>query len=82
MYDYAPASEDILAQTRQIEAICARHGVSLRAAALQFPLFHPVITTIIPGARDAAEVAENVALMNEVIPQAFWDELRHEGVVA
>jgi len=82
MYDYAPASEDILARTRQIEAICARHGVSLRAAALQFPLFHPVITTIIPGARDAAEVAENVALMNEVIPQAFWDELRHEGVVA
>lgn len=82
MYDYAPATPEILARTRAIEAICGRHGVSLRAAALQFPLFHQAITTVIPGARDATEVAANVALMREVIPDAFWQELRQEGLLS
>lgn len=81
MYDYAPASPEILARTRAILAICARHGITLRAAALQFPLSHPGIATVIPGARDVAEVAENLALMQAPIPEAFWQELRHEGLI-
>lgn len=81
MYDYAPASPGILEKTAAIEAVCARHGVPLRAAALQFPLSHPGIATVIPGARDVAEVAENVALMAHAIPDALWQELRHEGLI-
>jgi D-threo-aldose 1-dehydrogenase len=81
MYDYAPASPDILQRTRAIAAICARHNVPLRAASLQFPLSHPSIATVIPGARDVAEVEENLALMTHAIPDSLWEELRHEGLI-
>ncbi len=81
MYDYAPASAAILAKVRCIEAVCARHAVPLRAAALQFPLSHPAITTVIPGARDAAEVAENLKLFTRPIPNALWEELCAEGLL-
>ena len=53
MYNYAPAGPDILERVRKIEAVCARHHVPLPAAALQFPLGHPIVASIIPG-RDFA----------------------------
>ncbi len=81
MYDYAPASPAILERTRAIEGICRRHGVPLRAAALQFPLSHPTVATVIPGARDAAEVEENLRLMSHPIPDALWLELRQAGLM-
>ncbi len=81
MYDYAPARPDILQRTRAIEAVCQRHHVPLRAAALQFPLSHPAIATVIPGARDVAEVQENFALMAHKIPDALWQELRTLGLL-
>jgi D-threo-aldose 1-dehydrogenase len=81
MYDYAPAGAEILQRTAAISAVCQRHHVSLRAAALQFPLSHPSIATVIPGARDAAEVEENLRLMTHAIPPPLWQELRHEGLI-
>jgi D-threo-aldose 1-dehydrogenase len=81
MYDYAPASSAILERTEAIEAICRRHDVPLRAAALQFPLSHPAVATVIPGARDAAEVEENLRLMSHPIPYALWLELRQAGLI-
>jgi D-threo-aldose 1-dehydrogenase len=81
MYDYAPASPEVLQRARAIDAVCARHNVPLRAAALQFPLSHPTITTVIPGARDVAEAEENLALMTQAIPDSLWEELRHEGLI-
>ncbi len=80
-YDYAPAKPDILDRTRRIEEVCRRHGVALKAAALQFPLHHPVIASIIPGVRNPAEVAENLALLRQPIPVDFWRELRAQGLV-
>ena len=80
-YDYAPASEEILQRTRVIERICAAHQVPLRAAALQYPLRHKAITTVIPGARDVAEVQENLALMAHAIPDALWQDLRDAGCI-
>lgn len=81
LYDYAPASPAILERTRAIEGICRRHAVPLRAAALQFPLSHPTVATVIPGARDAAEVDENLRLITHPIPDALWQELRQAGLV-
>ena len=81
MYDYAPASPAILERTAAIEGICRRHGVPLRAAALQFPLSHPTVATVIPGARDAAEVEENLRLMAHPIPDALWLELRQAVLI-
>jgi D-threo-aldose 1-dehydrogenase len=50
-YFYEPASREILARTRRLEAVCGRHGVPLAAAALQFPLAHPAVASVVAGAR-------------------------------
>ena len=58
-YNYAPASPEILARVARIEGICARFGVPLGAAAAQFPLGHPVITSVVLGARRRQQQAAN-----------------------
>jgi D-threo-aldose 1-dehydrogenase len=76
-YDYVEAKPAVLEQVAAIEAVCARHHVPLKAAALQFPMAHPAVAAIIPGARSVAEVEENFRLMSLNIPDDFWEELRH-----
>jgi D-threo-aldose 1-dehydrogenase len=80
-YDYAPAPPEILARARRLEAVCARHGVPLPAAALQFPLAHPAVASVIPGALSVQEVAQNAAHLRFPVPPALWAELRHEGLL-
>jgi D-threo-aldose 1-dehydrogenase len=76
-YDYVDASPAMLERVAATEAVCDRHGVLLKAAALQFPMAHPAVAAIIPGARSAAEVEENFQLSSAAIPDDFWEELRH-----
>ncbi len=76
-YDYAPAPPEIVARARALEAICARHGVALAAAALHFVLAHPAVASVIPGALSAAEVRQNAAHLRRAIPADLWAELRH-----
>ena len=80
-YNYVPASEQIVQRVRRIEAICARHQVSLQAAALQFPFGHAAVASIIPGAGSGAEIQANIAFFEEDIPVAFWAELKSEELV-
>jgi len=81
MYNYAPAGPEIQARVKLIEAVCARHGVPLAAAALQCPLGHPIVASVIPGAVSRAQVAMNLDAFNWKIPADFWTELRHEKLV-
>ncbi len=80
-FDYHEPSPEIFENVRHIEEICARHSVPLKAAALQFPLAHPAVAAIIPGARSVAEVDENFRLMGFPIPQNFWAELRDKSLL-
>ena len=80
-FNYADAPSLLLEKVRRIEVVGARHGVPLKAAALQFPLAHPAVVAVIPGARSAAEVDENFRLMSQPIPRAFWVELRAAGLL-
>ena len=75
-YDYAAAPPPILDRARRIEAICRDHGVPLAAAAIQFPLAHPAVVAVIPGAISPAEVEANAAHLARPIPSALWDALR------
>jgi D-threo-aldose 1-dehydrogenase len=68
-------SPEVLAHVERLEEVCARHGVSLLAAALQYVVRHPIVATTIPGARRPEEARANVAAMGEPIPAAFWGEL-------
>jgi D-threo-aldose 1-dehydrogenase len=80
-YDYAIAPPEIAERVRRIETVCRRHGVALAAAALQFPYGHPVVATVIPGARTRAELEQNVAALRIAIPDDLWRELKTERLL-
>jgi D-threo-aldose 1-dehydrogenase len=80
-WNYDKAPPEIVERVRKIEAVCQAHNVPLPAAALQFPLAHPVVASIIPGPRNAAEFQENVKLFTMKIPAALWSDLRAEGLL-
>ena len=81
-YDYGPPSSGIIARVARIEAICEAHGVALAAAALQFPLAHKSVVSVIPGADHPDQVAAAVRLYRAPIPQVFWEELKAQGLIA
>jgi D-threo-aldose 1-dehydrogenase len=80
-FNYRAASPEMMDKARRIAAVCERHRVPLRAAALQFILAHPAIASVIPGARSVAEVEENVALVENPIPGELWADLKHDGLI-
>ena len=80
-YFYQPASEEILATVRRIEAVCAVHKTPLAAAALQFPLNHPAVATVVVGARTAREAEVNARNVQLPIPQGLWDDLKTERLI-
>jgi len=80
-YNYEPASHDVIEKVRKIEAVCDRHGVPLAAAALQFPLAHPLVASVIPGLDSAERVSQTLALYRHKIPAALWQDLRQEKLI-
>ena len=80
-YNYDPAPPEILDRVARIEAVCQRHGVKLIEAALQFPLQHPCVVSVIPGGQTAAEVESNRAVLEKTIPAALWQDLKAEGLL-
>jgi len=80
-YNYVAAPSEMVERARRIKAVCDRHSVPLTAAALQFPLAHEAVCSVIPGALSAAEVTDNVAHMRRRIPVELWAELVREGLL-
>jgi D-threo-aldose 1-dehydrogenase len=81
-FDYGPAGEETLDRAQRLAAICERHGVPLKAAAVQFPLAHPAVAGLIAGVRSVEHLDEYPALMRRPIPAALWQELRAGGLIA
>lgn len=82
LFNYAPADGEALARAAAIEAACARHGVPLAAAALQFPLRVDGVASVIPGAVRSAQWTEIDGWFRRDIPSALWADLASEGLVA
>jgi D-threo-aldose 1-dehydrogenase len=80
-FEYAPATPAILNKVARIKAIADRHGVSMKAAGLQFSLANPAVAAVIPGASRPARIAEDRAAIDETVPADFWRELRAAGLV-
>ncbi len=80
-YRYEVANEEVRSKVRQIETVCSRYEISLRAAALQFPLGHPSVASVIPGADSPEQVIDNLKQMRVAIPEDFWKELKVEGLL-
>jgi D-threo-aldose 1-dehydrogenase len=81
-YNYQTASKAVLERVAKMEAICAKHHVSLRSAALQFPLAHPAVKSLVIGMQSTAEYEDALNSLSAVIPAEFWDELRLNGLIS
>lgn len=80
-YNYEAAPPDVIDKVRRIEAVCDRHAVPLAAAALQFPLAHSLVASVIPGLDSPARVEQTLALYRHKIPADLWRELRTEKLI-
>ncbi|MDJ0385350.1 aldo/keto reductase [Streptomyces sp. G-G2] len=80
-FDYAAAPQELVHRALQLEAVCARHGVPLRAAALRFPFGHPAVASVLVGARSAAEVEDAAAMVRHPVPAPLWTELKDLGLL-
>ncbi len=81
-FNYSPAPADVIERARELRAACQRHGVPVKAAAMQFPLAHPAIAGLIAGVRTPAHLDEYPTMLRLPIPAALWDDLRGSGLIA
>lgn len=80
-FEYQRAPQRLVDKARALKAVCDRHGVALRAAALQFVFGHEAVISAVPGAATVAEVEDNVQVMQVEIPPALWDEIKARGLL-
>jgi D-threo-aldose 1-dehydrogenase len=80
-YDYQPVEPATLHRTREIYALCASEGVDVGAAALQFPLAHPAVATVLPGLRSRREVDIATKRLKTCLPTRVWTKLQEAGLL-
>ncbi|HEY3163789.1 MAG TPA: aldo/keto reductase [Candidatus Limnocylindrales bacterium] len=80
-FNYVEADPAIVERARRLAAICTRHAVPLRAAAMQFPLAHPAVASIVAGVRRIEHLDEYPSFLRLPIPDDLWAELRSEGLI-
>ena len=80
-FNYAPAPAALVERARRIGEVCSRWGVPLKAAALQFPLGHPAVVSVLAGCRSLGELEENVRMFEHEVPAGLWAELKAEGLL-
>ncbi|MFF2567716.1 aldo/keto reductase [Streptomyces sp. NPDC058084] len=81
-FEYQKAPAEIIERVGKLKALTEQHGISIKAAALQFSLAHPASAAVIPGATRPSRIAEDTAALNETVPAAFWTDLRAAGLVS
>lgn len=80
-FNYGAAPDDVIAKVGAIEDVCGAHDVPLAAAALQFPLAHPLTASVIPGLDSPGRVEQALALYHHPIPAALWRDLKTERLM-
>jgi D-threo-aldose 1-dehydrogenase len=81
-YDYEPASTEILERARAIGRFLESFEVSLTDAAMQFPLRHPAVASVLTGAASLAELKANIASFDSALPPELWSEMERVGLIA
>jgi D-threo-aldose 1-dehydrogenase len=80
-FNYRPAEQEWLVKAQRLKVVCDRHDVPLMAAAIQFPLAHPAVATVLTGVRSPEELEENVRMFQHRVPAAVWNDLKSEGLL-
>lgn len=81
-YDYEPASHEIIEKARAIGKYLEKFDISLPAAALQFPLRHPAVASVLTGAGSVKELRENISNFDAQIPDDLWSQMESEGLIS
>ncbi|OEZ97622.1 aldo/keto reductase [Duganella phyllosphaerae] len=81
-FEYAKAPPAIVEKVARLTALATEHGIGIKAAALQFSLAHPAVASVIPGASRPERLLEDQAALRQVVPAAFWQALREQGLVS
>ncbi|MCF8566834.1 aldo/keto reductase [Alicyclobacillus tolerans] len=81
MFNYESAPQEWVVKARRIYDVCQRFEVPIKAAALQFPLAHPAVASVLTGARSQSELEENLRMMEVAIPAELWKELKRERLL-
>ncbi|NND91020.1 MAG: aldo/keto reductase [Granulosicoccus sp.] len=80
-WNYAKAPSEVMDKARRISEICSAHRIPLPAAALQFPLGSPLVSSVIPGPRSRAEMQEILGWFQLEIPASLWSDLQQAALL-
>jgi len=81
-FNYEDADRALIERALKLEKVCLSHGVPLKAAAIQFPLAHPAVASVLTGPRTPEEMLENAELFRLPIPGALWQDLKSNGLIS
>lgn len=80
-YDYGPAPDDVVKKVAATEKLCAEFAIPMAAAALQFPLAHPAVASVIPGLGSVRRIEQTLNLFAADIPAEFWSALSEQNLI-
>ncbi len=80
-YNYNPAPQEILDRVARIQVTCDGHGVRMLDAALQFPLLHPTVVSVLPGGQGTSEIEGALGALRAPIPVELWQDLKDKGLM-
>ena len=80
-FNYGDAPKDVVERAERLRRVCDMFAVEMPAAALQFPLAHPAVVSVIVGSRTAAEVDQAVRWLEQPLADGLWDELKRQGLI-
>ncbi|MGY5810680.1 aldo/keto reductase [Rhizobium sp. LEGMi198b] len=81
-FDYLPATTDVLAKVKTMEDIARRHDLPLAAPAIQFPLRHPSVASVLIGTAKPESLIRNMQLVEPELPASFYAEFEGLTLVA
>ncbi|MER6945665.1 aldo/keto reductase [Nonomuraea sp. NPDC000554] len=73
--DLVTPPPDASPEVKRIAQACDEHGVPLTAAALQFPLRHPAVHSVLVGAHEPAQVTSDLRALEHPVPDGLWAAL-------
>ena len=79
-FDYGQIPADVALRVTRLKAVCDAHKIPLAAAALQFPLAHPIVKCVVPGPRTPTELSQVLDWWNIDIPTSLWSDLQSDSL--
>ncbi|MGH3712640.1 MAG: hypothetical protein ACRDT4_04155, partial [Micromonosporaceae bacterium] len=64
---------ELVGRARRLAARALEHGTVLPHTALQFPLRHPAVASVVSGMARPDHVRSSVDWMTTPVPDAFWE---------